>query len=480
MAGDAPKLQRFLAADDKGAQNMKRTRVRSVYVGLAVLLLVALLPLTPSVGTRAQTAELAVAITADGFDPAEETVAVGTQVTWTNTDTEPHILISLDGDFDPFEFGPGGTLSLTLSVAGTYSFQLDDENGPTGTIEVTGAVRDLDAEASPDSDDASTQVPELPEVPLTEAGEPQNLTPVETARLAHIHAGTCDELGIVVYSFANARSYRLEPTSDDRGPVELLVGSAGVEMPDLFIEPFSIHVHESDLNKQNYIACADIGGQPDAPWTEADGLVFELVEQQDSGLAGFASLRQGPDGTTDVSIFLSGDVRTEEAVATPPPATNPPTTYVSPTYGYEINYNDTWDVSQEISSNGRDTLILTNGVSYIAFNGAPDTFGGDVADCVSALLQERTSDPNAFNVEVARGPDGEPLVGGTQATGAFAVFNHDYRFSSGVVPYTLYVNCVPLVPGESVLGVVQNAPAAEFESQIAPREALFRGVVLDQ
>lgn len=457
---------------------MKRTRIRSVHLSLAVLLLVALFPLTQAVGTRAQAAELQIQISADGFDPAEESVAVGTQLTWTNIDTEPHILISLDGDFSPLEIAPEGTLSITLTVAGTYLFQLDDADGPTGTIEVTGAVRDLDSEDTPA--DAGTSVPELPEVPQTEAGDSRNLTPVDTARLAHIHAGTCDELGIVVYSFAGAQSYLLEPASDDRGPVELLVGSAGVAMPDLFTEPFSIHVHESDLNKQNYIACADIGGQPPAPWTSADGLVYELVEQQDSGLAGVASLREGPDGTTDVSIFLSGEVVTDEAVPTPAPTTTPPTTYVSPTYGYSISYNNTWDVSQEISNNDRDTLILTNGVSYVAFNGVPDTFGGDVADCVSALLQERTADPNAFNVEVARGPDGEPLVGGTQATGAFAVFNHDYQFSSGVVPYTLYVNCVPLVPGESVLGVVQNSPAADFESQVAPREALFRGVVLDQ
>jgi hypothetical protein len=72
------------------------------------------------------------------------------------------------------------------------------------------------------------------------------------------------------------------------------------------------------------------------------------------------------------------------------------------------------------------------------------------------------------------------LVGGTQATGGFAIYNHDYQFSSGVVPYTLYVSCVPLIPGEAVLGVVQNSPAADFESQVAPREGLFRGVVLNQ
>jgi hypothetical protein len=37
-----------------------------------------------------------------------------------------------------------------------------------------------------------------------------------------------------------------------------------------------------------------------------------------------------------------------------------------------------------------------------------------------------------------------------------------------------------LIPGEAVLSVVQNVPAAEFEAQVAPREALLRGLVLNQ
>jgi plastocyanin len=470
---------------------MIRSRLGFLHIGIVILLLAALVPVLATNEARGQAGEeVEIQISGDGFEPAELTIPVGTSVRWVNVDTEPHTLISLDGDFDPVDFEPDDFLSITLEVAGTYAFQLDDDTGPEGTIEVTGGVRDLDqqpaATAAPEATvapestvapDGTPAVPELPDAPEVDTGPALNLDVTETPRLAHIHAGDCESLGIVVYSFDGAQSYLLEPKSEDRGPTELLVGTAGVALEDLFTEPFSIHIHESAANKQNYIGCADIGGRPADPWSPADGLVLEIIEQQDSSLAGTASLRPSADGGTDVSLFLSGPAGIE--AATTDPNTTPPTTYTSPTYGYAIAYNNTWEVTQDVSEDGRDLLVLTNGPSFVAFTGARE-FNGDPADCVSGFLQERTSDPNAFNVEVAVGPDGEPLVGGTEATGAFAVFNHDYRLASGVVPYTLFVGCIPLIPGEAVLSVVQNVPAAEFEAQIAPREALLRGLVLNQ
>ena len=453
------------------------SRFRFLHIGVVIILLTALLPLVATNEAQGQAGnEIQIQITANGFQPAELTVPIGSSLRWVNVDTEAHTLISLDGEFEPFVLEPGDSRPIGVDVVGTFSFQLDDEAGPQGTIEVTGGVRDLDQD--PAAPDATPAAPVLPDVPDTEAGPALNLAPAETPRLAHIHAGTCDELGIVVYSFADPQSYLIEPASENRGPTEVLVGTAGVALPDLFTEPFSIHVHQDAQNKQNYIACADIGGQPEAPWTEADGLVLELAEHPGSGMAGFASLRPAADGGTDVSLFLSGPAGAE--AATVDPNTTPPTTYTSPTYGYSLSYNNAWDVTQETSDDGRDLLVLTNGTSFISFTGAPDEFNGDPADCVSNFLQERTADPNAFNVEVALGPDGEPLVGGTEATGAFVVFNHDYRLSTGVVPYTLFVACVPLIPGEAVLSVVQNVPAADFESQVALREALLRGLVLNQ
>ena len=135
----------------------------------------------------------------------------------------------------------------------------------------------------------------------------QNLEPVAEGRLAHVHAGTCEELGIVVYPLAGLRSYRVEPAREgELPPVEAIVGTAQVGLADLFDEPFSLHVHESATNKQNHVACAEVGGRPATPWAEGDGLALRLVEQGDSGYAGIAWLRPGTDGGTAVTLYLAG------------------------------------------------------------------------------------------------------------------------------------------------------------------------------
>jgi hypothetical protein len=72
------------------------------------------------------------------------------------------------------------------------------------------------------------------------------------------------------------------------------------------------------------------------------------------------------------------------------------------------------------------------------------------------------------------------LEGGTAATGAYAVYSHDYTFPDRVEPYTLFVGCVPLIPNEAVLAIVQNVPTAEYNDQVEPREALLRGLTLAQ
>ncbi|MBA2519367.1 MAG: cupredoxin domain-containing protein [Chloroflexia bacterium] len=443
-----------------------------------MLTLLALLPLSladPG-GMRAQTGnELEIHILDRGFDPAEVTVPVGTEVTWVNRGSEQQTLVSVDGDFDPVVFEVDDNLSITLTEAGTYSFELDGVPDSAGTIEVTGGVRDLDEPVAAEA--PTTPVPTAAADAASLAGPARDLAPVEVPRLAHIHAGTCEELGIVVYSFTGGQGYLTETEADDRGPTELLVGTAAVPMDDLFNEPFSIHLHQDGENKQIYIACADIGGRPAAPWTEAEGLVLDLVEQQDSGLAGYAALRPSADGGTAISLFLNGAVGAEE---TPVAAnTTPPTTYTSPTFGYAIAYNDTWDVSEDVSGNGRDRFVLTNGTSFVTFTGAPG-FDGDPQQCVDSFVDDLTADPNVSAVGVAIGPDGEPLVGGTEATGAFAVYNHDYQFASGTVPYTLFVGCIPLIPNEAVLAVVQNSPTVDFDSQVGPREGLLRGLALNQ
>jgi plastocyanin len=57
------------------------------------------------------------------FEPGTIMVPVGTTVTWTNDDTVPHTVTSIDGVFDSGIFEPGATFSWTFDLPGTYRYR---------------------------------------------------------------------------------------------------------------------------------------------------------------------------------------------------------------------------------------------------------------------------------------------------------------------------------------------------------------------
>ncbi|MGH2615270.1 MAG: cupredoxin domain-containing protein [Thermomicrobiales bacterium] len=411
------------------------------------------------------------------FEPASLMVSVGTTVTWTNAGDRPHTVTADDGSFDSGRLDPGEQFSHTFETAGTFSYFCGfhpEMQASVMVMEEQGDAIEV-ATAAPDASPGAGQA--APASGL--AGPAQNLSPIEESRLAHIHACACDELGIVVYSFPDIRSYRVGEGSDDGlGAVELITGTTQAQLDGLFGEPFSIHIHESAQNKQTYIACSNIGGQPDPPWSAADGLTLQATEQNGSGFSGFTTLRPAAEGGTQVTVMLAASSAATEAAAAQP-APLPSTTYTSPTYGYTIGYGQTWEEAENVSNGGRDRFVLFNDTSYITFTGARE-FGGDPQACVDAFVAQLTADPNVSNLGLATDDEGNPLEGGTEATGAFAIYSHDYTFSAGVEPYTLFVGCVPLIPNEAVLAIVQNVPTDEYNDQVEPREALLRGLTLNQ
>ncbi len=86
---------------------------------------------------------------------------------------------------------------------------------------------------------------------LTEDGEQTvvviELTgaPADTPQPAHIHSGTCAELGDVVHPLTNVEG----------GASETMVAAP---LADLQTGDFAINVHESEEAIQNYVACGEI------------------------------------------------------------------------------------------------------------------------------------------------------------------------------------------------------------------------------
>lgn len=145
----------------------------------------------------------------------------------------------------------------------------------------------------------------------------QDATPAAAAHPAHIHAGTCDELGDVTFPLSDVVT-----TTDDSTPSPALTGTPGVRaegtpasggevtvagstsqvdatLDDLLAADHAINLHESADNIQNYIACGDLAG------TASDGeLRVELQELNGSGYTGEVHLVDNGDGTTTVTVRL--------------------------------------------------------------------------------------------------------------------------------------------------------------------------------
>jgi plastocyanin len=128
---------------------------------------------------------------------------------------------------------------------------------------------------------------------------------------AHIHSGACDTLGDVVFPLNDVASADAAamPAAGNHEHAAQNESTVDVSLDDLLAAEHAINVHESAENIGTYIACGDIAG------TVTDGaLEIELLELNGSGYTGKATLTDGGDGTTTVTIMLMhGDAATPAA-----------------------------------------------------------------------------------------------------------------------------------------------------------------------
>jgi plastocyanin len=127
---------------------------------------------------------------------------------------------------------------------------------------------------------------------------------------AHLHAGTCAELGDVVFPLADIgddlQSDGTPMAADEAiGPASAIPvkwSTTTVEAPlaDIVDGGHALNVHESAENIGNYIACGDVGG---TMMGDSD-LAIGLAELNDSGHSGVARFHDNGDGTTTVTVYL--------------------------------------------------------------------------------------------------------------------------------------------------------------------------------
>jgi hypothetical protein len=166
---------------------------------------------------------------------------------------------------------------------------------------------------------------------------------------AHIHGGSCDQLGEVVYPLTNVSASGMmtgmmamaaTPSSGMPAamatpggltmspamgattalPVETSQTLVDASLDDLLAQPYAINVHESQDNIQHYIACGDLGGAMMTGPAMAQGgvLAIGLRELNSSGESGIAVLRATENNQTMVWIYLANGLSsTSGSMGTP-------------------------------------------------------------------------------------------------------------------------------------------------------------------
>jgi plastocyanin len=139
---------------------------------------------------------------------------------------------------------------------------------------------------------------------------------------AHIHSGTCDQLGDIVAPLADVKEKTAGEVFGSPGfaPVEVSETDVPLTLSAILASPHAVNIHESKENIQNYIACGNIGGRV------VDGeLLIGLKQINNSGHYGIAKLDQDGD-STHVVVYLAEKPTEGGEAAQPAPAaaTNTP------------------------------------------------------------------------------------------------------------------------------------------------------------
>src|SRR5918995_4605422 len=143
---------------------------------------------------------------------------------------------------------------------------------------------------------------------------------------AHIHTGTCAELGDVVVPLTDIAHIAGDAgTSGATSAIPVKGSVTVVDMPlqEIIDGGHAINVHLSAEEIDTYIACDDIGGAVTTDEGEEENeLIIGLGELNDSGHTGIAWL--GADGDqTRVSVHLVEPAGTAAAGAEPAPQATP-------------------------------------------------------------------------------------------------------------------------------------------------------------
>ena len=217
---------------------------------------------------------------------------------------------------------------------------------------------------------------------------------------AHIHSGTCDNLGDIVAPLSDVTELTAGEVFGAPTAVLVKESETDVDLPlgDILAAPHAINIHESAEAIQNYIACGDIGGRV------IDGdLTIGLLELNDSGHHGVAVL-EGNDNGTGIKVYLAeegdgGEAEQDAATDAAPAATDAPATAAPAETPADTAQSAETPAAAEVAVDIRDFAYSPNPIEIAA------------GDTVTWTNQDEVP-------HTATGEDRDVLQSGTIAPGA--------------------------------------------------------------
>jgi hypothetical protein len=155
------------------------------------------------------------------------------------------------------------------------------------------------------------------------------------------------------------------------------------------------------------------------------------------------------------------------------PATN---SYTSPTFGYQLSWDATWQPVTASSQDSFDVLRISNGITTTDLYSGVSTMG--LEQCVTSLVEYYQGNVSYANVVQVPFADGQTIL--TQGNVAIATLTFDYTAEDGTTtPTTDSVICVSLPAQGALVTMESYIPTADYASQIGPVQTLESQFVVD-
>lgn len=152
--------------------------------------------------------------------------------------------------------------------------------------------------------------------------------------------------------------------------------------------------------------------------------------------------------------------------------------YVSPSYGYSIEYDESWSVVADESQGGYDTLKLDSEGSTFYLEGVPG-FDGDIETCLDAQLNSFQDPQYVDDFSMIEDENGDPIQDITDDS-AYALLQVTITTESGETgDLAVYLECRPLQEDTAVLVITQIMGLSDYESELERKDALVATLDMD-